>query len=231
MILWRSTCFPLESLKNTKVIIRRSTWEMLLPMRTRITSKLALRIRGNISADEEDLIVRLHKLLGNRWSLIAGRIPGRTDNEIKNYWNTHLNKRSSSDQELLEHHKPSINPKNQHNEKGLIPSDQSHKAKAIRPKYFKCTKVVWASHRIFKMTKIIKSWLTQQIILILLAKQYGNPASPNEGMASGYGGELLEGYSPIIADVDPFEPNIDGEVAFNALSSFMNIEDYQYWIN
>ncbi|KAG9155010.1 hypothetical protein Leryth_012183 [Lithospermum erythrorhizon] len=49
--------------------------------------------RGNISIDEEDLIVRLHKLLGNRWSLIAGRLPGRTDNEIKNYWNTHLIKK------------------------------------------------------------------------------------------------------------------------------------------
>ncbi|KAG9146959.1 hypothetical protein Leryth_005216 [Lithospermum erythrorhizon] len=49
--------------------------------------------RGNISSDEEDLIIRLHKLLGNRWSLIAGRLPGRTDNEIKNYWNTHLIKK------------------------------------------------------------------------------------------------------------------------------------------
>lgn len=49
--------------------------------------------RGNISEDEEDLILRLHKLLGNRWSLIAGRLPGRTDNEIKNYWNTHLLKK------------------------------------------------------------------------------------------------------------------------------------------
>ncbi|CAA0825448.1 Transcription repressor MYB5 [Striga hermonthica] len=49
--------------------------------------------RGNISQDEEDLIVRLHALLGNRWSLIAGRLPGRTDNEIKNYWNTHLLKK------------------------------------------------------------------------------------------------------------------------------------------
>ncbi|KAK9273939.1 hypothetical protein L1049_018751 [Liquidambar formosana] len=50
--------------------------------------------RGNISLDEEDLIIRLHKLLGNRWSLIAGRLPGRTDNEIKNYWNTNLSKKA-----------------------------------------------------------------------------------------------------------------------------------------
>ncbi|XP_054789382.1 transcription factor MYB82-like [Prosopis cineraria] len=49
--------------------------------------------RGNISDQEEDLIFRLHKLVGNRWSLIAGRLPGRTDNEIKNYWNSHLSKK------------------------------------------------------------------------------------------------------------------------------------------
>ncbi|XP_058108566.1 transcription factor MYB1-like [Magnolia sinica] len=49
--------------------------------------------RGNISNEEEELIIRLHRLLGNRWSLIAGRLPGRTDNEIKNYWNTNLGKK------------------------------------------------------------------------------------------------------------------------------------------
>lgn len=49
--------------------------------------------RGNISPEEDELIVRLHRLLRNRWTLIAGRLPGRTDNEIKNYWNTQLSKR------------------------------------------------------------------------------------------------------------------------------------------
>ncbi|BFG18070.1 hypothetical protein CerSpe_043440 [Prunus speciosa] len=53
--------------------------------------------RGNISGDEEELIVRLHNLLGNRWSLIAGRLPGRTDNEIKNYWNTTLGKKAKGE--------------------------------------------------------------------------------------------------------------------------------------
>ncbi|XP_023772518.1 transcription factor MYB3 [Lactuca sativa] len=46
--------------------------------------------RREFGEDEDDLIIRLHALLGNRWSLIAGRLPGRTDEEIKNYWNSHL---------------------------------------------------------------------------------------------------------------------------------------------
>nr|QIG55711.1 MYB transcription factor [Paeonia suffruticosa] len=49
--------------------------------------------RGNFTDEEDELIIKLHSLLGNKWSLIAGRLPGRTDNEIKNYWNTHIRKK------------------------------------------------------------------------------------------------------------------------------------------
>ncbi|CAE5985020.1 unnamed protein product [Arabidopsis arenosa] len=49
--------------------------------------------RGNFTHDEDELIVKLHSLLGNKWSLIAARLPGRTDNEIKNYWNTHIKRK------------------------------------------------------------------------------------------------------------------------------------------
>ncbi|KAF8090162.1 hypothetical protein N665_0483s0004 [Sinapis alba] len=49
--------------------------------------------RGKFNLQEEQTIIQLHALLGNRWSAIATHLPKRTDNEIKNYWNTHLKKR------------------------------------------------------------------------------------------------------------------------------------------
>ncbi|KAL1564815.1 myb-related protein 330-like protein [Salvia divinorum] len=62
--------------------------------------------RGNFSEEEDEIIIKLHSLLGNRWSLIAGRLPGRTDNEIKNYWNTHIKRKLISSGVDPQTHRP-----------------------------------------------------------------------------------------------------------------------------
>ncbi|KAJ8756183.1 hypothetical protein K2173_024730 [Erythroxylum novogranatense] len=100
--------------------------------------------RGNITDDEEELIVRLHKLLGNRWSLIAGRLPGRTDNEIKNYWNTKIGKKLKTQ----ERHKNSTplaqapeKPNLQALESTGQPSKMNGNASPIRTKASRCRKV------------------------------------------------------------------------------------------
>ncbi|XP_017974390.1 PREDICTED: transcription factor MYB75 isoform X2 [Theobroma cacao] len=62
--------------------------------------------RGDFAADEVDLIIRLHKLLGNR-------LPGRTANDVKNYWNTHLLKKfNPSKQKARDDDQNPSNPNN-----------------------------------------------------------------------------------------------------------------------
>ncbi|KAJ4833743.1 hypothetical protein Tsubulata_003875 [Turnera subulata] len=58
--------------------------------------------RGNFTPHEEGMIIHLQALLGNKWAAIASYLPQRTDNDIKNYWNTHLKKKLKKFQSALD---------------------------------------------------------------------------------------------------------------------------------
>ncbi|KAF8696263.1 hypothetical protein HU200_037166 [Digitaria exilis] len=48
---------------------------------------------GGFTDEEDNLILSLYGEIGSKWSVIASRLAGRTDNDVKNYWNTKLKKR------------------------------------------------------------------------------------------------------------------------------------------
>ncbi|XP_004244688.2 myb-related protein 308-like [Solanum lycopersicum] len=98
--------------------------------------------RGTFTPEEDDLIVRLYTLLGSRWSLIAGRIPGRTDNDIKNYWNTSLLKKLKAQGNEPREHKSQAKKRRRKEEKVNVSSQINRKNNNENKKNMKKEKIV-----------------------------------------------------------------------------------------
>ncbi|XP_009607518.1 transcription factor MYB8-like isoform X2 [Nicotiana tomentosiformis] len=124
--------------------------------------------RGNFTSEEEDLIVRLYNLLGSRWSLIAGRIPGRTDNEIKNYWNTHLLKKLKSEGLEPKIHKSLAKNTRRRKEKANVSSQINQKGYKEKKKRNKKGKIEENCNNIEEKEQVAKKieeqWHTQDSV-------------------------------------------------------------------
>uniref|UniRef100_A0A6M2ENI7 Myb-related protein 123 n=1 Tax=Populus davidiana TaxID=266767 RepID=A0A6M2ENI7_9ROSI len=151
--------------------------------------------RGNISDDEEDLIIRLHKLLGNRWSLIAGRLPGRTDNEIKNYWHTNIAKKAQHSQSRKQ---PRVDRKQiaSGSENGAAASD--FKNQTIESQ--NCTTGV-----VVPTTALQENNMAQDHLVRTLAMAPSNTHHENESSSKGLASGEDDNSSNIMMDYDYME--------------------------
>ncbi|KAL2933443.1 Transcription factor MYB27 [Bienertia sinuspersici] len=109
-----------ERLKAFVAVLGARRWDSVARISGLMRSGKSCRLRwlnylrpylkhGAMTPQEEQIILGLHERWGNKWAKIARRLPGRTDNEVKNYWRTYLRKKEQIQNSLLLH-RPTSSP-------------------------------------------------------------------------------------------------------------------------
>ncbi|KAH9670237.1 transcription factor MYB61 [Citrus sinensis] len=172
--------------------------------------------RGAFSVQEESLIVELHAVLGNRWSQIAAQLPGRTDDEIKNLWNSSIKKKLRQRGIDPNTHKPLSEVENDKEQQLTVINKNSDKASAESSKDLAAE----IMHPLeVSSSSEINTNNNNNASMLNLVDKFAAAASNNESSTTSCRPDLM-GYFPF--QKLNYGPNIGLSVNTNTSSLFFN---------
>ncbi|GAA0183904.1 DNA-binding transcription factor [Lithospermum erythrorhizon] len=175
--------------------------------------------RGLLSEHEEKMVIDLHSQLGNRWSKIASHLPGRTDNEIKNHWNTHIKKKLKKMGIDPITHKPlsTTTQQPQESPKNQPPIQQNVEEKVIGESSIMQSTVRQTNEEVFDFMEVNNGFCTDEVPLIqpneILVTNFGptttnSSTSPCSSSSSSNNNNLFEDMQ-FLENLDQWQPELD----------------------